>query len=68
LPVGARRAAAKEGCAEVCGGDVVAERRGVELAELGDRERFRCERVADVRVGELARSRLRAACTIGLWS
>jgi hypothetical protein len=66
LPV-VRGGAAKEDAAEVCGGDVVAERRGVELAELGDRERFRCERGADVRVGEFGADaarvrRARSAC------
>jgi hypothetical protein len=36
------------------GGDLVAERRDVHLAQLGERERRRCEREARVRVRELA--------------
>src|SRR5918996_5546404 len=53
LPRWLEQPAADEHTLEVGRRDVVAERRTVDLAELGDRERGRCEREADVRVREL---------------
>ena len=44
---------ADEDALEVRGGDRVAERRAVEVAEIGDRERRRREREAEIRVREL---------------
>ena len=46
-------AAAEQHTLQVRRRDVVSERRDVHLAQLRDRERRRCEREADVRVGEL---------------
>ena len=45
---------AQEDALEVRRRDVVAERGGVEVAQLGEREGVRCEREADVGVRELA--------------
>ena len=50
---GLDRAAAQEDPLEVRRGDLVAERGLVDVAELGERERFGREREADVRVREL---------------
>ena len=51
---GLDRAAPEEDALQVRGRDLVSERRLVDVAELGERERRRCQREADVRVRELA--------------